>query len=79
MNICDLVSGANRLTRATRQLRECWAETKEMWDDAVSREFEEKYLEPLIPHLRLTSAAIHEMSKVMDDARRACEDRQMGE
>ena len=62
------------MTRATKQLREVWQETKESWDDGVSREFEEKYLNPLIPHLRLTTTAIHEMNELLRDAERACED-----
>lgn len=75
MNLCDLVSGVSRISRATKQLREVWAETKESWDDGVSREFEEKYLNPLIPHLRLTTTAIHEMSEVLREAQTACDDR----
>ncbi|MCA9184026.1 MAG: hypothetical protein R3E01_33865 [Pirellulaceae bacterium] len=74
MRICDLQSGIGRLQKETTHLQKRWAETKLHWDDQACREFESKYLSPLIPILQSTLAAIHEMVEVVDDAQKACSD-----
>ena len=71
----DLNAGLTRLQKSTTGLRERWAETQEHWNDAVSREFEEKYLQSILPHVKLAMAAIQQMSEVLDNAHRECEDR----
>ena len=52
MRICDLQSGLGRLQRETKSLQEKWAETRVSWRDQTCREFEQKYLEPLMPELK---------------------------
>ena len=71
----DLNSSVTRLQKAARRLNERWAETKEVWDDKMSREFEEEFLWPIMPQLKLSIATIHEMAEVLDNAHRECEDR----
>jgi hypothetical protein len=73
--ICDLHSSASRLQKSARRLKERWIETKELWDDPVSREFQEKVLEPIDQQVRLALAAIHQMAEVFHDAEQNCEDR----
>ncbi len=72
--ICDLNSGVSRLQKSLRQINERWAATKECWNDQVSREFEEEFLQPIVPRIKLTLAAVHAMAELFHDAERECED-----
>ena len=74
MKICDLITSANRLQKATQRLVDRWTETEEVWDDAVSREFKEKFVAPIPVQVQLTMAAIHQLAEVLDEAERACRD-----
>ncbi len=74
MRICDLVTGMGRLRRASAQLRERWADTKQYWNDETARQFEERYLVPLDPKLTLTLAAVGRLAEVLEQAERDCED-----
>ena len=64
----DLITPATRLQRATKRVQDRWRDTAEVWDDAVSRKFQEKYLDPIVPHMQLALGAIHELMKVLDEA-----------
>ena len=72
--ICDLNSGVSRLQKSLRHINERWAATKEHWNDQVSREFEEEFLQPLVPRIKLTLAAVHAMAELFHDAENECED-----
>ena len=65
---CDLITPATRLQRATKRVQDRWIETVEAWDDSISRKFQERYLDPIVPRMQLTLAAIHELLQVLDDA-----------
>ena len=65
---CDLITPATRLRKATKRLQDRWLETSDEWDDVISRKFQERYLDPIMPHMQLTLAAIHELMNVLDDA-----------
>jgi len=65
---CDLITPATRLQRATKRVQDRWFETVETWDDSISRKFQERYLDPIVPQMQLTLAAIHELLQVLDDA-----------
>ena len=71
----DLHSSVTRLQKAARRLNERWDHAKEVWDDTMSREFEEEFLWPITPQLKLSVASIYEMAEVLENARRECEDR----
>jgi uncharacterized protein YukE len=68
MKICDLQSHVGRLQRETKKLRDQWEQTQQFWQDATARQFEEKYLAPLIPALQLTLAAVHELAESIEHA-----------
>ncbi len=74
MSVCDLNSAVLQIQRATKQLQDRWFETQEAWNDPVSREFQSKYLEPILPELRLTINAAHELMEQFDRGERACRD-----
>lgn len=64
----DLITPANRLQKATKKIQEKWLVATNEWDDNVSKRFQEKYLNPIVPQMQLTLGAIHELTKVLDDA-----------
>lgn len=55
-------------------MQERWLQTKEAWKDQRCLEFEETYLEPLIPTLKLSLAAIHELQDLVQNLERDCGD-----
>ena len=65
---CDLITPATRLQKAMKRLQDRWLDTQEQWDDSVSRRFQEKHLDPIVPQMQLTLAAIHELKRVLDEA-----------
>lgn len=74
MTICDLHTGRNRLSRATKELRDQWQESKEVWNDANARDFAKQYLEPLGPQITLMLNVINRLHEVLDKAERECSD-----
>ena len=70
----DLITPSTRLQRATKKVQDRWLTTKEHWDDAVSKRFQEKHLEPIVPQLQLTLAGIHDLMQVLDEAVAATRD-----
>jgi hypothetical protein len=76
MNICDLHTGRNHLSRATKELRDQWQETKEVWNDANARNFAKRHLEPLGPQVTLMLNAINRLRDVLEKAERECSDDQ---
>ena len=63
MRICDLNTGRIRLTRAAKDLREQWAETKDFWSDnnsdSLGDELDFVLIKPINKHLDvLTKGAL---------------------
>ncbi len=76
MRMCDLATGAGRLKHAAKQLMERWAETKEHWNDSASRQLEETHLNPIVPQLQFTLAALQRLAEVLEKAEQECDDRE---
>jgi len=64
--------GGGRLGKAMKELLMHWEETKQVWNDPVSRTFEQEHLVPLTMDLRTTIAAMGQMALVLDNIRREC-------
>lgn len=75
MAMGSLIDGAGQLKEAYDQLDAAWAQAREQWQDGVSRNLEEEYLEPLLTQVRITLDAIARMNGVLVTACRQCEDR----
>ena len=75
MPIADLTTGAAKLNKSVEILQESWADTKEHWDDENSRNFEENYLDPLGPQIKMALDAINRVAEVLQRAERECQDR----
>lgn len=73
MRIGDLTDGVTKLHEALNSLQVAWGEVQTGWDDANSRRFEEEYLEPIIPKLKLALDATSRLGDVLARAYRDCE------
>jgi hypothetical protein len=75
MNSCDLVTGAKRLQKATKLLKERWIETRGHWNDQTAQHFEEQYLQPLGERVNMTLAAVGCLSETLQKAEQELSDR----
>ena len=75
MRVIDLNTGLARLTQAFSDLKDRWRDTKDVWNDDVSREFEQTQLQPILPHLQLLTAAAQRLLEVVGKAEKECEDK----
>ena len=74
MSLCDLSTGAGRIHRATKQLRDRWNEIQNEWNDVASKQFAEQHLQPLAPKMQQLLAAISELNEVVHTAESECRD-----
>jgi hypothetical protein len=75
MKVIDLNTGLARLAQAFTELKDRWSETKEHWNDDVSREFEKTQLQPILPHLQQLTASAQRLMEAVAKAERECEDK----
>lgn len=73
----NLYDGRAKLCYALEKLRLRWEETKPDWRDAVSRDFQRDFLEPLEPQVAGTVQAIEKLSEILSRAEKECSDRKM--
>jgi hypothetical protein len=62
----DLDSSASQLRHAMEDLQRAWNVVSESWDDTVSRQFSEQYLDPLIPAGKMTLDAASRMRELLN-------------
>ncbi len=72
MRVADFATAAAKVRDATKTLRLRWEETKQSWQDAVARDFEEKYLVPLEPEILITMERLSRLSQVVTAAGQEC-------
>lgn len=65
-------SSRAKLHGALKELLELWARTRDLWDDQVSQEFEEKHLEPLKRQVRSAADAVTRMDEMLNRAKADC-------
>lgn len=63
----------NRLMSLTNNLRAEWEQTKSYWNDAKSREFEERFLQELIPAVNQAISNIESLERTLNKIRTDCE------
>lgn len=63
----------NRLAGLTNDLRAEWEQTKHYWNDAKSREFEQRFLSELLPAVNQTISTIESLERVIAKLRNDCE------
>ncbi len=63
---------ANRLHSALKTLRVHWDETRETWNDAVSRDFEERHIDPVEVQVNSVLHAMENLAEVIGKLRSEC-------
>ena len=63
----------NRLMGLTNNLRAEWEQTKSYWNDAKSREFEERFLQELIPAVNQAISNIESLERTLQKIHADCE------
>jgi hypothetical protein len=69
----SLQASKARLATLTRELWGKWEQTKELWQDSKSREFEQKYMDELMAGVNRAVAHIQELDKIITKVRTDCE------
>ena len=71
--IVSLSSNKTQLSAITRELLLHWKETKEVWRDAKSAEFERQYLEELFDGVDTAVGVMDQLEKILNKLRSDCE------
>ena len=74
MNVCDLITGAGHLQKATIELGRRWTETRSTWQDATAQAFEKQFLGPMPTQIRMLLSAASELHELLQKAERDCRD-----
>jgi len=61
-----------RLQQTLKELMLRWEKAREDWDDQVSQDFQETYLDLLEPKVKATVDAMEEMAEILGKLRRDC-------
>ncbi|WP_146452213.1 hypothetical protein [Bythopirellula polymerisocia] len=69
----DLDTSSAQMRHAMEDLQRAWQEVSESWQDQVSQQFSQQYLEPLIPVTKRTLDAISRMQDLTKKMQRDCE------
>ncbi len=69
----DLETGGSSIYRAMENLQVAWLQVTESWDDSVSKNFQERYLETLIPEVKKSLDSINRMQLLLKQASKECE------
>ena len=68
----SLSSASIELTDGMKTLGAVWDETRAVWDDAVARDFEERFWKPLEAQTGDAVGAIDRLAVVLSQVRREC-------
>ncbi len=66
-------ASATRIAALTRDLEAKWNQTKDLWTDQRSREFEQKYMQELVSSVNTMTACCVELDKIISKVRKDCE------
>jgi hypothetical protein len=69
----SLSGSKSRLAGLTREINLQWAETKNFWRDAKSREFEQRYMTELFANMDHTSLVLEQLEELLKKVRSDCE------
>lgn len=68
----SLSVGSAKLNRALKNLLVHWEGTKDVWNDHVRREFEEKHVQELESQVRATMGGMSRLAQVVQNVRQDC-------
>lgn len=66
-------ASGSRLAALTKELRVQWLQTKEYWEDAKAREFEQRFLAELFGSVDKTVTVIEQLDKLITNIKSDCE------
>ncbi len=66
-------TGRGKLYGSLKDLRLRWEDTQRVWDDPVSRDFDENLYQPLEAHAQAAIRAIDRLGQVMQQMQSECE------
>jgi len=69
----NLSGNKSRLTGLTREISLRWADTKNYWRDARSAEFEQRFMQELLPRVNKAATAIEKLDELFKRIRKDCE------
>jgi hypothetical protein len=69
----NLSANKSRLTGLTREISLRWADTKNHWRDARSAEFEQRFMQELLPRVNKAATAIEKLDELFKRVRKDCE------
>ena len=69
----NLSGSRGRLLALTRDILLSWEETKAHWHDAMSEEFEKRFMAELAAHSSRAVSVMEELDKVLHKVRSDCE------
>jgi len=67
--MADLSTTRTDLDNITQRLKRRWHEAEEVWDDAVQRDFEKRFIAPLFVQIQATRREMDELAARMAQAR----------
>jgi hypothetical protein len=65
--------GRGQLAKSMKELMSRWQETRQGWDDPMSRSFEKECLLPIEQDLRNAFGAMEHIAQVLAQVRKDCE------
>lgn len=68
----SLRTGMHRLQEATSIFEHRWTAAREQWADLRARDFETRFIEPLMPASHSAVGAMEHMAEVVSRARQEC-------
>jgi hypothetical protein len=74
MKTGDIAAGAGRLQDSVKSIKLRWEETKDVWNDVRRAEFDETYMEPIEPQVRMTLEKLRKLATVFHQACQECKD-----
>jgi hypothetical protein len=60
------------LANALKAARQTWEDVRDVWKDAVARDFQERQWEPLVGEVEAVIDALNGLAPVLDRLRRDC-------
>jgi len=69
----NLSGPRNNIRGALKELLAEWERTTQYWDDAKSRKFAERYIDPLEAKTQAAATAMEDMNELLSRAKRECE------
>ncbi len=63
----------SRLNGLTNELKADWEQTKHYWNDAKSREFEERFMNELFPAVNQAIVTIESLERILAKLRQDCQ------